>query len=143
MGALAMRIQTARNVVITERPEPDDVFVRVSLLGPGGEPGTARPHCLRYEPVSNYQAAVDWAVSMADQFAKPIYVVPLSHNDILRTGRWHRFAKFIAGMNDQERGELRRMIVTTAAEVMRDCDDPEIRADMFDVLRKLKVTYES
>lgn len=35
------------------------------------------------------------------------------------------------------------MIVTTAAEVMRDSDDPEIRADMFDVLRKLKVTYES
>ena len=35
------------------------------------------------------------------------------------------------------------MIVTTAAEVMRDSDDPEIRADMFHVLRQLKVTYES
>jgi hypothetical protein len=138
-----MRIQTSRNVVITEQPEPDDVFVRISLLGPGDEPGTLAPHCLRYEPVSEYQAAVDWAVGMADQFAKPIYVVPLSHNDIFRTARWHPFRDFIAGMNDQERGELRRMIVTTAAEVMRDCDDPDIRAEMFDVLRKLKVTYES
>lgn len=138
-----MRIQTTRNVVITEQPEWDDVFVRISLLGAGDEPGTTRPHCLRYEPISNYQAAVDWAVGMADQFAKPIYVVPLNHNDILRTARWTPFAKFIAGMNDQERGELRRIVVTTAAEVMRDCDDPEIRADMFDVLRKLKVTYES
>lgn len=138
-----MRIQTTRNVVITEQPEPDDVFVQISLLGPGDEPGLWHPRSLGYEPVSGYQAAVDWAVGMADQFAKPIYVVPLSHNDILRTGRWDPFRDFIAGMNDQERGELRRMIVTTAAEVMRDSDDPEIRADMFDVLRKLKVTYES
>ena len=138
-----MRIQTTRNVVITEQPEPEDVFVRVSLMVPGDEPGTRTVRHLPYEPVSQYQAAVDWAVSMADQMAYPIHVVPLSHNDILRTGRWTPFRDFIAGMNDQERGELRRMIVTTAAEVMRDCDDPEIRADMFDVLRKLKVTYES
>ncbi len=66
-----------------------------------------------------------------------------NHNDIFRTKRWDPYREAIAGMNDQERGELRRMIVTTAAEVMRDCDDPEIRADMFDVLRQLKVTYES
>lgn len=37
---------------------------------------------------------------------------------------------------------MRRMIVTTAAELMRDCDDPEIRADMFDVLRQLKVIHD-
>jgi hypothetical protein len=49
----------------------------------------------------------------------------------------------IQNMNDQERGEMRRAVVTTCCEVMRDCDDPEIRADMFHVLRQLKVTYES
>jgi len=138
-----MRIQTARNVVITEQPEPDDLFVHISLLGAGDEPGVWRPRDLPLEPIANYQAAVDWAVSLADQFAKPIYVVPLSHNDILRTERWHPFRDYIAGMNDQERGELRRIIVTTACSVMRDCDDPEIRAGMFEVLRQLKVTYES
>src|SRR5690606_37287959 len=68
-----MRIQTTRNVVITEQPEPDDVFVQISLLGPGDEPGLWHPRSLGYEPVSNYQAAVDWAVGIADQFAKPIY----------------------------------------------------------------------
>jgi hypothetical protein len=138
-----MRIQTARNVVITEEPEPEDVLVRVSLTVPGDEPGRLTVRHLPYEPISQYQAAVAWAVGMADSMAYPIHVVPLSHNDIFRTGRWEPFRAFIAGMNDQQRGELRRMIVTTAAEVMRDCDDPEIRADMFDVLRKLKVTYES
>jgi hypothetical protein len=28
-------------------------------------------------------------------------------------------------------------------EVMRDCDDWQVRADAYDILRKLKVTYES
>ncbi len=136
-------IATLRNKVITEMPEADDVFVRVSFMVPGDEPGTRSVRHLRYEPVSDYQAAVDWAVSMADQMAYPIHVVPLSHRDIFRTARFDPFRAFIAGMNDQERGELRRIVITTAAEVMRDCDDPEIRADMFNVLRQLKVTYES
>lgn len=138
-----MRIQTTRNVVITEQPEPDDVFVSISLLGPGDEPGVCHPRSLGYEPVSNYQAAVDWAVSMADQFAKPIYVVPLNHRDILLTGRFDPMRAAIQNMTDQERGKMRRAVVTTCCEVMRDCDDPEIRADMFHVLRQLKVTYES
>lgn len=136
-----MRIQTTRNVVITEQPEAEDVLVRVSLTVPGDEPGRLTVRHLPYQPISDYQKAVDWAVSMADKMAYPIHVVPLSHNDIFRTARWTPFRDFIAGMNDQERGELRRIIVTTAAEVMRDCDDPEIRADMFDVLCKLKVVH--
>jgi len=134
-------ITTQRNRVITEEPEADDVFVRVSLTVPGDEPGRLSVRHLPYQPISDYQAVVAWAVSMADKMAYPIHVVPLSHNDIFRTGRWHPFRDYIAGMNDQERGELRRIVVTTAAEVMRDCDDPEIRADMFDVLRQLKVIH--
>lgn len=132
-------ITTQRNRVITEQPEADDVFVQISLLGPGDVPGLWHPRSLGYEPVSNYQAAVEWAVGIADQFAKPIYVVPLSHNDIFHTGRWTPFRDFIAAMNDQERGEMRQLVVTTAAEVMRDSDDPAIRADMFKVLRQMKV----
>jgi hypothetical protein len=80
---------------------------------------------------------------MADQMAHRIYVVPLSHRDILLTGRFDPMRVAIQRMDDQERGEKRRGVVTTCCEVMRDCDDPEVRADMFDVLRKLKVTYES
>lgn len=73
-------ITTQRNRVITEAPEHDDVFVRVSLTVPGDEPGSLSVRHLRYQPVSDYQAAVDWAVSMADQMAYPIHVVPLSRN---------------------------------------------------------------
>jgi hypothetical protein len=72
---------------------------------------------------------------------RPEIDVSSSHTDIFNTSRWNPYREFIAGMNAQERGELRRMIVTTAAEVMRDCDDPEMRADMFDVLRQLEVIH--
>ena len=138
-----MRIQTTRNVVITEQPEPDDVLVRVSLMVPGDEPGTRSVRHLPYQPISEYQEAVAWAVSMADRMAHPLHVVPLNHRDILLTGRFDPMRAAIQNMNDQERGAMRQVVVTTCCEVMRDCDDPEIRADMFHVLRQLKVTYES
>lgn len=66
-----------------------------------------------------------------------------SHTDIFNTSRGNPYREFIAGMDAKECGELRRMIVTTAAEVMRDCDAPEIRADMFDVLRQLEVIHHA
>jgi hypothetical protein len=130
-------IITQRNTVVTEQPEDDDVMVQVILFGEGDAPGTVRGHSLRHLPITSYQECVDWAVGIADQMARPIYVVPLNHNDIFRTKRWTPYREFIEGMNDQERGKLRRIVVTTAAEVMRDCDDPEIRADMFDPPCKL------
>lgn len=132
-------ITTQRNKVITEAPEADDVFVRVSLTVPGDEPGTRTVRHLRYQPISDYEQAVAWAVGMADQLAYPIHVVPLSYSDIRNTARFAPICEAVASMNDQERGAMRKVVVTTAAEVMRDCDDPETRAEMFDVLRQLKV----
>lgn len=134
-------ITTQRNRVITEEPEDDDVFVRVSLTVPGDEPGTRTVRHLPYQPISDYDAAVAWAVSMADQLAYPVHVVPLSYRDIRNTGRFTPICDAVASMDDQQRGQMRQVVVTTAATVMRDCDDPEIRADMFDVLRQLKVIH--
>lgn len=134
-------ITTQRNTVITEDPEHDDVFVRVSLTVPGDEPGTRTVRHLPYQPISDYEAAVAWAVSMADQLAYPVHVVPLSYSDIRNTGRFKPICDAVASMDDQQRGQMRQVVVTTACSVMRDCDDPEIRADMFDVLRQLKVIH--
>jgi hypothetical protein len=132
-------ITTQRNKVVTDDPEPDDVLVYVGWMGPADEPGVLRSFATPHMPITHYQECLDWAVSMADQMAHPLYVVPLNHNDVFRTGRWNRYREFISSMSDQERGELRSIVVTTAAEVMRDCDDPDIRTDMFDVLAKLRV----
>jgi hypothetical protein len=132
-------ITTQRNKVVTEEPEPDDVFVQISFLAPGDTPNTLRPYDLPYEPISEYQAALEWAVSMADKMAHRIYVVPLSYSDIRNTGRFQPNCDAVASMSDQQRGEMRQLVVTTAAEVMRDCDDWHVRADAYDILKQLKV----
>jgi hypothetical protein len=131
-------INTSRNKVHAHAIGDDDAFVRISLLG-YDEAGTRVARHLPYQPISDYNAAVAWAIRMADQLAYPIHVVPLSYSDIRNTGRFTPIADAVASMDDQQRGAMRQTVVTTACSVMRDCDDPEIRADMFDVLRQLKV----
>lgn len=134
-------ITTARNRVITEQPAPDDVLVQVILFGEGDAPGTVAGRSLRYLPISAYQECLDWAVAIADQMARPLYVVPLNHGDILNTDRWTPFANMLATLNDQERGQLRQMAIATCADVMRDCDDWHVRADAHDILTQLKVIH--
>jgi len=134
-------IQTERNSVHAHARGDGDVFVRVSWIG-YDEAGARVLRHLRYEPITEYQALVDWAVSMADQMAHPLHVVPFNGDDMREPSRFQPICDAVARMTDQERGAMRQVVVTCACSVMRDCDDPEIRADMFDVLRKLKVTYD-
>lgn len=133
-------IQTERNRVHAHAIGDDDVFVRVSLLG-YDETGARVAHHLPYQPIGDYQAAVDWAVSTADQMAHPLHVVPLNHRDILFTARFDPMRAAIQSMNDQERGAMRRDVVNSMCEVLRDCDDWEVRADAYDVLTQLKVIH--
>lgn len=133
------KITTQRNRVITEKPEPDDVFVRVSLMVPGDAPGMRGVRHLPYRPISDYDEAVAWAVSMADQLAYPIHVVPLNYSDIRNTERFTPICEAVASMDDQQRGAMRQAVVTNCATIMRDCDDWHVRADCFDILTQLKV----
>ena len=132
-------IATQRNRVITEQPGPGDVMVEVILFGEGDTPGTVAARKLRHLPITHYQECLDWAVGIADQMARPIYVVPLNHSDIFNTSRWTPYRDCVANMSDQQWGELRRVIVATCCEIMRDCDEWEVRADAYDILSKLKV----
>ena len=133
------RITTARNKVVTDAPAPDDVMVYVGWTGPTDDPRVRRAISTRYMPISAYQECLDWAVAIADQFSHPLYVVPLSHDDILHTDRWTPYADMLATLNDQERGELRQTAVASMCELMRDCDDREVRAEAYDILTQLKV----
>lgn len=118
-------------------------MVQVILFGEGDTPGTVCGRSLRLLPISHYQEMVDWAVGIADQMAHRIYVVPLSHDDILRTDRWTPIAAAIANMTDQERGAMRRDVVNSMCEVLRDCEDWEVRADAYDILTQLKVIHHA
>ena len=135
------RITTARNKVVTDEPEADDVMVYVGWTGPSDTPGVRRAFSSRYMPISAYQECLDWAVAIADQFSHPLYVVPLSHDDILHTDRWNPYAEMLATLNDQERGEMRQMAVASMCELMRDCHDRAVRAEAYDILTQLKVIH--
>ena len=78
---------------------------------------------------------------MADRMAHPLHVVPLNHRDILCTARFDPMRAAIQRMNDQERGAMRRDVVNSMCEVLRDCDDWQVRADAYDVLHQLKVIH--
>lgn len=134
-------ITTQRNKVVTDQPEPDDVMVYIGWTGPTDETGVRRAISTRYMPIASYQECLDWAVGIADRMTHPLYVVPLNHNDILRTDRWTPFAELLATLTDQERGALRRDVVNSMCEIMRDCDDWQVRSDAHDILTQLKVIH--
>lgn len=132
-------ITTQRSTVYAYDPQDDDVFVEIGWKAPAGDGKHARPVVLPLRPISEYAACVEWAREMADKMAHPIHVVPLNHGDVLNTARWEPYRNFIASMTDQEWGELRSIVVTSCAQIMRDCDEPEVRAEAYDQLVKLKV----
>jgi hypothetical protein len=121
-------IKTERSHVYAYEPLPRDSWVETLI---GGKR-------MAMQPIAQYQAAVDWAVSMADQFDPPIHIVPIDAND-LAVLQGERLERGLAAMSPDERHELRREIVTTAALAMRDCPDPDVRADAYAVLGKMGV----
>lgn len=130
-------IQSGRNRVAADDPEPADTHVQVVWFGPATEDGQRRKVFEGLvEPVENYEAVVAWAVEMASQMVYPLYVVPMTGVDVLRTDE---VRDAVADLTDQQRGKLRQLMVTTLANVMRDCDDPAVRADAYEVLQQMKV----
>ena len=125
-------IKTERNHVYAYEPLPEDSFVLTYLRGP-----TER-RLLGTQGIEAYQAAVEWAVGIADQMAHPIVLVPITFAEYVAANR-DRMESWLANLDDQQRGGLRRVAVTSLLEVMRDCPDPEVRAEAMDVLKTMKV----
>ena len=132
-------IKTQRNWVYAYDPQPDDVFVRVGWTAPG-DGNYRRTITLPYQPISTYEEAVDWAVSIADQMAYPIHVLPLCYSDIRNTGRFDRIRDALAIMTDQEHDDMQKLVAETCAVVMRDSTDWQVRADAYELLVQLRVT---
>lgn len=127
-------INTGRNQVVAYEPGPDDLFVKVVWHGPGEDGRYRHQFDGPLLPLLDYQAAVDWAVSMAEQMRFPLHVVPRNGVDVVCSAE---VREGIANLSDQERGELRRFVVTRLAEVMRDSGDAAIRADAYALLSDL------
>jgi len=132
-------VKTNNNRVVCDDPEPADAFVQVVWFGSSADGGREGVFHTSPQPIEEYQDAVDWAISVADQMAHPLYVVPMRFGDILSR---ERLESAVASMTDQERGELRRLVVTTCAGVMRDCDEITVREKAFGVLAKMGVVSD-
>lgn len=132
-------IKTRRNRVVADEQEPDDVVVQVTWLAPAGDGRHLKPISMPWRPISEYREAIDWAVSMADKMAHPIYVMPLGHRDILETSRFDPYRKFLASLPESEGSEVRQMLVDAWVAIMRDCDNIAVRAEAVGFLQALGV----
>jgi len=132
-------IKTTRNRVVADDPEPDDVMVEVGWCAPVGDGRYSKPIVMPLQPISEYAAVIEWAVSIADKMESPIYILPLNHRDILNTSRFDRYRNFLASLTDQDRSAVKQIIVDSCAGVMRDSDDSTARANAFKQLVQLGV----
>ena len=130
-------IKTKRSKVVADDLEAGDVVIQVAWRAPTVDGEHQRYIELPWQPISEYNETLDWAISMADQLPYPIYILPLSHRDILKTNRFARYRKFLANMNEQERAEVRQIIVDSCASIMRDSNTPALRANPFNMLKQL------
>lgn len=129
-------IKTGRNRVAADEAGPDDTHVQVVWFGPSQDGENRMQFQGPLSPIEDYEAAVAWAVEMAEQMTHPLYVVPMTGVQALRTEQMQRA---VAGLDDQQRGELRRHVVATLAGVLRDCEDAAVRADAHEILVQMKV----
>lgn len=133
------RIKTKRNRVVADDPEPGDIAVQVAWQAPVGDGVRERYLQLPWMPISDYDEIVAWAVGIADYLTHPIYVLPLNHRDILDTIRVGRYPKIFASLGEPERREMHQLLVDACVAIMRDCDDPAVRAEAYQHLQALGV----
>lgn len=122
--------------VAADTPGPDDEFVQVVWFGPPQDGLHRKIFEGPVEPIENYDAVLAWATEMAGQMVYPLYVVPMTGVETLRT---ERMRQGVASLTDQQRGELRQEVVALLVNVMRDSNDPTVRADAHSILLDMKV----
>lgn len=126
-------IHTKRNMVFAYEPQAGDTHVLTLIVSP-----TER-YLLTAQGIEAYADAVAWAVSMADQMAQGVTVMPISCTEFL-TANNARLERGLVQMTDTERAELRQVVVNRMLMVMRDNPDPALRAQAYEVLQMMKET---
>jgi hypothetical protein len=121
-------IKTDRNHVYAFEPLPGDSFVQTYLGTPEGRQLLTTCH------VADYSRAVADAVRMADRNAYPVTLVPITASEFTAKHR-----EKLDALDDQTRGRLRQVAIASMLEVLRDCDDPDTRANAYGVLQTLGV----
>lgn len=126
-------IKTKAGMVCAYEPQSGDTHVWTLIVSP-----TER-YVLTTQGIEAYQAAVDWAVSMADVMARPITILPISATEFIAANR-ARLENGLVHMTELERGELRQVVVNRMLAAMRDSNDPALRAQAHEVFNMMKET---
>ena len=126
-------IKTKLNAVFAYEPQAGDTHVLTLIRSP------TQRYVLTTRPIEEYADAVAWAVSMADQMAQGITVLPVTITEFI-TATQAQLENGLASMTDEERAEMRQVVVTRMLLVMRDSDDPALRAEAYQVLEMFKET---
>jgi hypothetical protein len=121
-------IKTDRNTVYAYEPLPEDCFVQTYLGTPEGRELLTTCH------LDDYSRAVADAVQMADRMDYPVTLVPITASEFTAKHR-----EKLEALDDQTRGRLRQVAIASMLEVLRDCDDPDTRAEAYGVLQTLGV----
>ena len=77
-------IRTKTNMVVAYEPEDCDRYVQLLWHGPAGDGRHLKSFYGPPWPLDQYDACLQWAVSMADYMGTPLYVVPLRLKDIAK-----------------------------------------------------------
>lgn len=88
-------------------------------------------------PIDQCEAAIEWAIPISREFVLPLQIIPISPSDLANSSSYPRPGGDVT--TPEQRHEDRRAVVNAMCEVLRDCDDPEVRAEAFDVLVTMKV----
>ena len=126
----------SNRVVIDEEPGADHTHLQVVWFGPPQDGQHRKAFEGPLEPIENFEAAVTWAVEVAAQMVYPLYVVPMTGAEVVRSKPVQRG---LSNMTSWERGELRREVVQMLVRIMRDCGDHAVRADAHVVLVQMGV----
>lgn len=115
------------NCVTALAPCPGDLFV-VTMLG---------GKVVFLQGADDYEKALRLAETFAEQMThdRPftLKVVGLSLDELLAFKGISR-DEFVAGISPESDAEMTKLTVATCKEALRDCNDPAVRRDAYDLL---------
>lgn len=118
-------IKTKLNHVAALEPMAGDVAVVTRV-------GTAEV----VQPIHQYRAAVQEAVTLADHMLHHVDVTPIDTDELLaRAGMTPE--SLVARLSPQERAQVRRDCINTCTDAVRYSEDPAVVAAAEHTLRKL------
>ncbi len=114
--------------VAAHPPIPGDIFVVTTIYGKR----------VAVQSVGDYERAAATARAYASKLRRPIKVLCMSLHELLAF-MGISAADFAAGISPELDQELRQSAIDACYSAMRECPDPSVRADAYELLIEMGV----